>query len=117
MKKLIMSQSLSKAGKDTSLNINIAITKTLFCGIGKQIVILDEEIEYVTEFVTSDNDCVCMGSLITSVNECTRDIIRKIDKAKGVLAGSNTIWFEDHTVSDQTQDTENLRTQHGLRCL
>jgi len=49
------------------------------------IVIRDEEIENVAEFVY-------FGSLITSDNDSTKDIKSKIDKAKLVLTGFNTIW-------------------------
>ena len=79
---------LDKAGKKASLNINIAKTKTLLFDkkdIEKQIITRDEEIENVAELVY-------LGSLITSENDCTRDIKRRFDKAKGVLAGVNTIW-------------------------
>ena len=58
-----------EAGKDASLNINISKTKTLLFGktdIEKKIVIRDEEIENVTEFVH-------LASLISSENDCARE--------------------------------------------
>jgi len=59
-----------KTGKDAILNINIAKMKTLFFRTTDKetpIVIRDEEIENVAEFV-------CLGSLVTSDNDCTKYI-------------------------------------------
>jgi len=43
-----------------------------------------------------------LGSLITSDKDCTKYIKRRIEKAKGVLAGFNTIW-KSKTILYQTK--------------
>ena len=53
------------------------------------------EIEIVTKFVY-------LGSLITSENDCIGDIKRRIDKAKRVHAGFNTI-LKNKTIWYQTK--------------
>jgi len=104
---------LDTAGTDASLNINIAKTKTLLFekkDIEKPIVIRDEEIENFAE-------CVYLGSLITSDSDCIKDIKRRIYKAKGVLAGFNTIW-KSKTIRYQTNlDIKNIHIHYSLVCL
>src|SRR6218665_2257008 len=50
-----------------------------------EIKVQDEVIEGVKEFVY-------LGSLLTWNNDCTKEINRRTAKAKGVMAGLNTIW-------------------------
>ena len=45
----------------------------------------DEVIEYV-------KDKVYLGSLLKFNNDCTKEIKRRIAKAKGVMAGLNATW-------------------------
>ena len=44
-----------------------------------------QKVENVKEFV-------CLGSLLTRDNDCTKEIKRKIAKVKGVMAGFNNLW-------------------------
>jgi hypothetical protein len=89
---------LEEAGRNSSLNINIEKTKTMVFGkteIEKEIVIQKKIIENVEEFIY-------LGSLLTSDNNCTKEIKRRIAKAKGVMTGFNTIW-KSKTISYATK--------------
>jgi len=80
--------TLNEAGNRYGLKIHVEKTKTMVFGseqIGRNIVIGDRQIENVKEFVY-------LGSLLTWDNDCTKDIIARIAKAKGVMAGFNNIW-------------------------
>src|SRR6218665_1154979 len=50
-----------------------------------EIKVKDEVIENVKEFVY-------LRSLLTWNNDCTEEMKRRIAKARGVMAGLNTIW-------------------------
>ena len=79
---------LNTAARRAGLRVNVEKTKTMTFGsktMAKGIKIQDEEIENVTEFVY-------LGSLLTWDNDCTREITTRIAKAKGVMAGLNSIW-------------------------
>ena len=79
---------LDRAGEKANLKINIGKTKTMAFGkeeIEKNIKVRGEIIENVTEFVY-------LGSLLTSDNSCTKEIRRRINKAKEIMAGFNNIW-------------------------
>ena len=62
-----------------------------------------EEIEWVEQFVY-------LGSLITSDNDCSKEIRRSIALATGALAGFNKIWRSKDIGLRMTVKTEILRT-------
>jgi|SRR6218665_1349781 len=79
---------LNIAAQRAGLKINEDKTKAMVFGeetTDMEIKVQDEAIENVKEFVY-------LGSLLTWNNDCTREITRRIAKAKGVMAGLNTIW-------------------------
>lgn len=83
-----MMKTMSDNGKQAGLRINIDKTKTMVFGkadIGGNLVIDNNEVENVGEFMY-------LGSLLTWDNDCGKDIRTRISKAKGVMAGFNTIW-------------------------
>jgi hypothetical protein len=89
---------LDRAGEKANLKINIGKTKTMAFGkeeIENNIKVRGENIENVTEFVY-------LGSLLTSDNNCTKEIRRRINKAKGIMAGFNNIW-RSKTISHGTK--------------
>ena len=91
-------EALERAGEKANLKINIGKTKTMAFGeeeLENNIKIREENVENVTEFVY-------LGSLFTSDNNCTKEIRRRINKAKGVLAGFNRIW-RSKTISHGTK--------------
>src|SRR6218665_1844816 len=76
------------AAQRAGLKINVDKTKTMVFGeesTDVEIKVQDEVIEGVKEFVY-------LGSLLTWNNDCTKEIKRRTAKAKGVMAGLNTIW-------------------------
>jgi hypothetical protein len=80
--------ALNTSAQRAGLKINVDKTKTMVFGkktIDREIKVQDEVIENVTEFVY-------LGSLLTWNNDCTKDIKARIAKAKGVMAGLNSIW-------------------------
>src|SRR6218665_3044598 len=79
---------LNDARNRAGLKINIGKTKTMVFGreeMANEIKIEDQKDENVKEFV-------CLGSLLTRDNDCTKEIKRKIAKVKGVMAGFNNLW-------------------------
>jgi len=70
---------LNDAGNRAGLKINIGQTKTMVFGREE----MANEIT-VKEFAY-------LGSLLTWNNDCTKEIKRRIAKAKGVMAGFNNI--------------------------
>ena len=79
---------LNKDAQRAGLRINVDKTKTMVFGrdtIDKEIKVQDQTIENVTQFVY-------LGSLLTWNNDCTKEIKTRIAKAKGAMAGLNTIW-------------------------
>jgi hypothetical protein len=89
---------LDRAGEKANLKINIGKTKTMAFGkeeIESNIQVKGEKIENVKEFVY-------LGSLLTSDNNCTKEIRRRINKAKGIMAGFNNIW-RSKTISHGTK--------------
>src|SRR6218665_389013 len=79
---------LNDAGNRAGLKINIGKTKTTVFGrdeMANEIKVGDQKVENVKEFVY-------LGSLLTWDNDCTKEIKRRIAKAKGVMAGFNNIW-------------------------
>src|SRR6218665_1714974 len=52
----------------------------------------DMEIKVQHEVIENVKEFVYLGSLPTWNNDCTKEIKRRIAKAKGVMAGLNTIW-------------------------
>src|SRR6218665_2312086 len=79
---------LNIAAQRAGLKINVDKTKAMVFGeetTDMEIKVQDEVIEDVKEFVY-------LGSLLTWNNDCTKEIKRRTAKAKGVMAGLNTIW-------------------------
>jgi len=81
-------RTLDRAGRNSSLKINIEKTKTMVFGcrhIERHIEIDDRKLENVENFVY-------LGSVLTWDNDCTKDVRARIAKAKSVMAGFNNIW-------------------------
>ena len=75
---------LNIAAQRAGLKINVDKTKAMVFGeatTDMEIKVQDEVIENVKE----------LGSLLTWNNDCTKEI-KRTAKAKGVMAGLNTIW-------------------------
>jgi len=71
-----------RPGVQAGLKINVDQTKTMI--FGKDTTDMEDEvIENVKEFVY-------LSSLLTRDNDCTKEIKRRIAKAKGVMAELNT---------------------------
>ena len=72
---------VDEESKAAGMKININETKTMVSGsedIGQQLVVGSNEVENVTEFVY-------LGSLLTSDNDCSEEIKRRIVRAMGVM--------------------------------
>src|SRR6218665_2963696 len=79
---------LNIAAQRAGLKINVDKTKEMVFGAETtymEIKVQDEVVENVKGFVY-------LGSLLTWNNDCTKEIKRRIAKAKGVMAGLNTLW-------------------------
>src|SRR6218665_1488373 len=79
---------LNIAAQRAGIKINVNKTKAMVIGeetTDMEIKVQDEVIEDVKEFVY-------LGILLTWNNDCTKEIKRRTAKAKGVMAGLNTIW-------------------------
>jgi hypothetical protein len=79
---------INKAGEAAGLKINIGKTKTMVTGradIEQQVEVGGNRIENVQEFVY-------LGSLLTSDNDCSKEIHRRIARATGVMAEFKNIW-------------------------
>ena len=50
------------------------------------------EIKVQNEVIENVKKFVYLGSLLTWNNDCTKEIKRRIAKARGVMAGLTTIW-------------------------
>ena len=79
---------LNDAGNRAGLKISIEKTKTMMFGreeMANEIKVGDQKVGNVKKFVY-------LGSLLTWDNDCTKEIKRRIVKAKGIMAGFNNIW-------------------------
>ena len=80
--------SVAAAAEQMGLRINRAKTKVMVFSDKHPTGMLrleEEEIEWVEQFVY-------LGSLITSDNDCSKEIRRRIALATGAMAGFNKIW-------------------------
>jgi len=79
---------LEGAGEKAGLLINQKKTKSLVFGgkdMANKLKLKGQEVENVEEFEY-------LGSMLTWNNDCSREIRRRIDKARGVMAGFGKIW-------------------------
>ena len=69
---------------------------------------IESNIKVGEETIENVNEFIYLGSLLTSDNNCTMEIKRRINKAKGIMAGFNNIWRSKtmpHTTKKRIQET------------